>query len=271
MIVTGAGGNFGGVCARRLANEGANIALVDINTKNLPSLKKECESLGALQVEAYGVDVTKPEEVESMVMGVKNTFGAIHGLFNNAGYQGVFKSVDEYPTEDFDRVMRINVTGVFNVLKYTSKVMVEQGQGGSIVNTASCAGLGCPPCMIAYGTSKAAVCHMTKIAALDLAPHNIRVNSISPAFIGPDDGFMWKRQVQLQAESNPSGHSEYYYSNDEEVVAKQMKASVPLEHRLGKVEEVINPVLFLLSGESSYMTGVDLNISGGNVIGGARG
>jgi len=124
--------------------------------------------------------------------------------------------------------------------------------------------------MCAYGSSKAAVNHLSKISALDLAPHEIRVNSISPAFIGPEDGYMWNRQVDLQAKGNPTNFPEYYYSNDAKTVAKQMIGSVPLR-RAGDVEEVINSVLFLLSDESSYITGVDLNISGGNVLGGSRG
>ena len=178
--------------------------------------------------------------------------------------------MDQYSTEDFERVYKINVVGLFSALKYTSQVMIEQGNGGSIVNTASCAGLGCPTLMAAYGSSKAAVIQLSKIAAMDLAPHHIRVNSISPAFIGPEDGYMWLRQVQLQAENNPTNAPGYYYSNDTDTVAKQMVGSVPLR-RVGKVEEVVNAVLFLLSSESSYMTGVDLDISGGNVIGGSRG
>ncbi|CAK9100162.1 unnamed protein product [Durusdinium trenchii] len=76
--------------------------------------------------------------------------------------------------------------------------------------------------MPAYGTSKAAVMHLTKISALDLAPSNVRVNSVSPAFIGPEDGFMWRRQVELQAKANPTNAPERYYSNDPDEVAKQM-------------------------------------------------
>merc|ERR1719277_218905 len=204
-----------------------------------------------------------------MVAEVKAEFGRIDCLFNNAGYQGLFAPVDTYSFEDFDKVMKINVTGVFAVLKHVSKLMVEQ-KSGSIVNTASCAGLGCPTSMPAYGSSKAAVTHLTKIAALDLAPSGVRVNSVSPAYIGPEDGFMWKRQVELQAKTNPPGAPEFYFSDRPEKVAEQMVESVPLR-RLGTPEEVINTVMFLLSSESSYITGTDINVSGGNVLGGCRG
>ncbi|GAB5357686.1 hypothetical protein AAMO2058_000395700 [Amorphochlora amoebiformis] len=269
IIVTGAAGNFGGVAAKMLAAEGANVALVDMAVDKLPDVQKEVESYGVKAI-SVGMDLTDEKKVINMVNEVKAEMGQIHGLFNNAGYQGAFAPVDQYPTKDFEQVFKINVIGLFTVMKYTVQVMIENGQGGSVVNTASCAGLGCPTLMAAYGSSKAAVNHLSKIAAIDLAPHNIRVNSISPAYIGPEDGFMWLRQVDLQAKGNPTNAEEYYFSNDSDTVAKQMIGSVPLR-RAGTVEEVINGALFLLSDEASYMTGVDLNISGGNVIGGTRG
>uniref|UniRef100_A0A7S2XFY2 Uncharacterized protein n=1 Tax=Lotharella oceanica TaxID=641309 RepID=A0A7S2XFY2_9EUKA len=269
IIVTGAAGNFGGVCAKMLAAEGANIALVDLAVDKLPAVQEEVEGYG-VKARCFGMDLTDDTKVKNMVAEVKAEFGTIEGLFNNAGYQGAFAPVDQYPTDDFEMVFKINVVGLFSTLKYTAQVMIDQGNGGSIVNTASCAGLGCPTLMAAYGSSKAAVIHLSKISAIDLAPHNIRINSISPAYIGPEDGYMWNRQVTLQAENNPTNAPEYYFSNDNDTVAKQMIGSVPLR-RAGEVEEVINAALFLLSDESSYMTGVDLDISGGNVIGGARG
>jgi len=268
-VITGAAGNFGAVCARMMAAEGAKLALVDLVEDKLQAVAAEVRETYKVPVKAFALDVTKDADVEKTVAEIKKEFGHIDCLFNNAGYQGLFAPVDDYSAEDFDKVLKINVTGVFSMLKYVSKVMIQQ-KGGSIVNTASCAGLGCPTAMPAYGTSKAAVMHLTKISALDLAPSNVRVNSVSPAFIGPEDGFMWRRQVELQAKANPTDAPERYYSNDPDTVAKQMLESVPLR-RLGTPEEVIQTVMFLLSEESSYITGTDINISGGNVLGGARG
>ncbi len=264
MIVTGAGGNFGGVAARMLAAEGANVALVDIAEDKLPGVQSDVESYGGKAI-TVGMDLTDDAAVKNMVQRVEGEFGTIDGLFNNAGYQGVFEPVDNYPTEDFEKVYKINVVGLFSVLRYVSESMVRNKVQGSIVNTASCAGLGAPTLMCAYGSSKAATNHLSKIAAVDLAPHGIRVNSVSPAFIGPEDGYMWLRQVDLQAKGNPTNSPEFYYANDNDTVAKQMIGSVALR-RAGDVEEVINSVLFLLSDESSYITGCDLNISGGNVM-----
>ena len=143
------------------------------------------------------------------------------------------------------------------MLKTISNIMSKQEpRGGSIVNTASMAGIAAPPNMIAYSASKAAVKHMTVIAAKDLAPFDIRVNSISPAYIGP--GFMWTRQVELQAKAGS-----VYFSEDPEQVASQMVDSVPMR-RYGSINEVIGPVLFLLSDDSSYLTGIDIKITGGD-------
>ena len=152
--------------------------------------------------------------------------------------------------------MDINVIGAFIILKTISKIMSKQiPRGGSIVNTASMAGIDAPPNMIAYSSSKAAVKHMTVIAAKDLAPFDIRVNSISPAYIGP--GFMWKRQVELQAKAGS-----IYFNEDPQQVATQMVDSVPMK-RYGSIDEVISPVLFLLSDDASYLTGIDVKITGG--------
>jgi NAD(P)-dependent dehydrogenase (short-subunit alcohol dehydrogenase family) len=270
IIVTGAAGNFGGICAKMLAAEGANLAIADIAVDKLQDLQAEISKDYGVKVVPFGMDLTDEAKVKAMVMDSAAEFGTIDGLFNNAGYQGAFEPIDQYPMEDFQNVYKINVFGLFATLKYTSQVMIEKGTAGSIVNTASCAGLGVPTLMGAYGSSKAAVIHLSKISALDLAPHGIRVNSISPAYIGPEDGFMWKRQVDLQAKGNVTNHPEYYFSNDAETVEKQMIGSIP-HRRAGTVEEVINAALFLLGDESSYMTGIDLNISGGNVLGGGRG
>ncbi|MGI9666760.1 MAG: SDR family NAD(P)-dependent oxidoreductase, partial [Acidimicrobiia bacterium] len=157
--------------------------------------------------------------------------------------------------EDIERVLNVNVAGVANVLQSAARTLRANKRGGSIVNTASMAGVGGAPNMLAYAASKGAVISLTKSAALDLAPFGIRVNAISPAFIGP--GEMWDRQVQMQAEVTSP-----YYADDPAVVAQQMVDLVPLG-RLGSVDEVAAAVVWLLSDESSYITGVNIPVSGG--------
>ena len=146
--------------------------------------------------------------------------------------------------------------GAFVVLSAVSAAMVEAGVPGSIVSSASMAGVTGAPNMSAYSASKAAVIGLTKSAAKDLAPAGIRVNAVSPAFIGP--GRMWDNQVASQA-ATPSP----YYPDDPSDVADQMIRMVPMG-RYGSTDEVARVVAFLLSDEASYLTGVNIEISGGS-------
>ena len=186
IIITGGGGNIGRAVALRFAKEGANVAIFDLQicADRLQQIVEEINNEGGKGF-AVICDVTSNDDVISSVQKTLKKFSKIDFLFNNAGYQGLFMQTENYPIDDFKKVMEINVIGVFNILTEVSKQMKERGKGGAIVNTASEAGVSSPPNMIAYATSKAAVIHMTKIAGKDLAPFNIRVNSISPAFIGP--------------------------------------------------------------------------------------
>ena len=147
--------------------------------------------------------------------------------------------------------------GLLAVLAAVSRQMIEHGGGGSIVNLASMAGVSGAPNMPAYSASKAAVIGLTKAAAKDLAPAGIRVNAVSPAFIGP--GRMWDTQVAQQADAGSQ-----YYATDPDAVAAQMIGMVPLR-RYGSTDEVARVVAFLLSDEASYVTGVNLEVSGGSV------
>merc|ERR1712187_1039351 len=193
-------------------------------------------------------------EVEGAVQASEAAFGKITHLWNNAGYQGLVKPTDEYPTSDFQRVQDINVTGAFRVIHFVSRSMKQTG-GGVIVNTASVAGLRGTPAMPAYVASKAAIQALTMTVAKDLAPFNIRVNAVSPALIGP--GFMWDRQNQLHAESGSP-----YFSRDPVVVAQNKIGGVPMK-RLGSIDEVVKAVVFLMSEDSSYCTGTNLIVDGG--------
>src|SRR5206468_12137818 len=177
--------------------------------------------------------------------------GPLGGLVNNAGYQGVFTSVDRYPLEDARRVLEVNVLGVMTVLAAAARAMT----GGAIVNIASMAGVSGAPNMPAYSASKAAVIGLTKSAAKDLAPHGIRVNAVSPGFIGP--GKMWETQVGRQAAVDSP-----YYADDPAAVARQMIELVPLR-RYGSPGEVAAVAAFLLSDAASYVTGVNIEVSGG--------
>ena len=255
-LVTGAGGDIGATVAVLLAQSGARVVLTDLDA-SVDSTADACAAANpGLEPIVVRCDVTSEDEVGRAVDEIGAAGIVADLLFNNAGIQGSFDNVVDQDASGFRRVLDTNVTGVFLVLRGFARALLSTGRPGAVVNTASMAQGGAPN-MAAYSASKAAVVALTKTAAKDLAPASIRVNSVSPAFIGP--GAMWDRQVALQAET-PS----QYFSDEPDEVAAQMIGSVPLR-RYGSLDEVAAAVLFLLSDESSYITGFDLQVSGGAV------
>jgi NAD(P)-dependent dehydrogenase (short-subunit alcohol dehydrogenase family) len=251
VLVTGAAGDIGAAIAEVLAQRGYRLALADhpSSEAKLGETVDACRLVGA-EADAVTFDVTDEVAVNAAV----SALGPLDGLVNNAGYQGLFTAVDAYPVDDARRVLEVNVLGAMAVLTAVGRTMTD---GGSIVNIASMAGVSGAPNMPAYSASKAAVVGLTKSAAKDLAPRGIRVNAVSPAFIGP--GRMWETQVAQQASAGSQ-----YYATDPEEVAAQMIEMVPLR-RYGSVREVATVVAFLLSDDASYVTGVNLEVSGGSL------
>jgi NAD(P)-dependent dehydrogenase (short-subunit alcohol dehydrogenase family) len=245
VLVTGAAGDIGSAIAEELAQRGCALALAD-HPDATERLGPLCDRLGA---ERLTFDLTDEAAVASAV----KSLGTLGGLVNSAGYQGAFAAVDGYPLDDARRVLEINVLGVLTVLSIVARSMAD---GGAIVNLASMAGVTGAPNMPAYSASKAAVIGLTKAAAKDLAPRGIRVNAVSPAFIGP--GRMWETQVARQAEAGSQ-----YYAADPTAVAEQMIGMVPLR-RYGSPHEVASVVGFLLSADASYVTGINVEVSGGS-------
>lgn len=184
IIITGAGGNFGRSGCLFFLRRGARIAALDLDEHSLnetiSDLEKELKlnddstmSAGIIRIKGYTCDVTKPDNVDSVISSLANDFGSIDMLWNNAGYQGQIKPTLDYDPSDFARVMNINVTGMFIVLQSVAKQMSKQKADGdavishpySIVNTASVAGLRGTPAMVAYSSSKAAILAMTVSSA----------------------------------------------------------------------------------------------------------
>lgn len=253
VMITGGAGDIGRATARRFARDGARVALLDVAEEGLREARDDLTRAGA-DILAVHCDVTDRRRVQEAFDTVVDHFGRVHVVFNNAGYQGVFSPADAYPADDFERVMGVNVLGMYHVLSVAAAHMRRSG-GGAIVNTASHAGVRGPPNMLAYGASKFAVVGMTQTAAKDLAPYGIRVNAISPALIGP--GMMWDRQTELQAATGTQ-----YFAPDPQRVQHDLIASVPLR-RLGTLDEVANVVAWLASDESSYLTGFNVEVTGG--------
>jgi NAD(P)-dependent dehydrogenase (short-subunit alcohol dehydrogenase family) len=253
-LVTGAAGDIGAAIAVLLASRGGDVVLAD-HPSVAPALAgtaERCTRAGARAARTASFDVTDAAAVEAAI----GEIGDLDGLVNSAGYQGAFAPIERYPLADARRVFEVNVLGLMTVLAAAGRTMITAGRGGAIVNVASMAGVSGAPNMSAYSASKAAVIGLTKAAAKDLAPAGIRVNAVSPAFIGP--GRMWETQVARQAEAGSQ-----YYARDPAAVAEQMIGMVPLR-RYGSVDEVARVVAFLLSDDASYVTGVNVEVAGGS-------
>ena len=256
-LLTGAAGDLGRACAVRLATNGASVIAADLPrvAAALQETVALCRAASDAIHTAVAFDVTATDEVEEAVGRIIEEVGTPTILVNCAGYQGLFEPAQSYPASDTARVMAVNVTGLMDLTRAVTSMMIDAEAAGAVINLASHAGIGGPPNMPAYAASKGAVIGYTKAAARDLAPFGIRVNAVSPAFIGP--GEMWDRQVDQQA-----GTPSQYYSNDPATVAQEMIAQVPLR-RLGTLEEVAATVAWLASDDSSYITGENIGVTGG--------
>lgn len=239
-LITGGGGGIGRATALAFARAGAKIAVADIaETPGRKTVELIQQAGGTAMF--VKVDVTDPAEVESMVKETVAAYGSLDCAFNNAGIEEEHMRLADCPEATFDRVMGINVKGVWLCLKYELAQMLKQG-GGAIVNTASIAGLNGAAKMAAYSASKHAVIGLTKSAAVEYARKNIRVNAVCPAVIRTE---MYERA--LAADPN---------------IAKRVIDMHPVG-RLGEVEEVAAAVLWLSSPAASFITGYPLAVDGG--------
>jgi NAD(P)-dependent dehydrogenase (short-subunit alcohol dehydrogenase family) len=254
VLITGAAGDIGGAIAEELTRAGWSLVLADQphTAAALARRAEGCRAAGA-DVATVTFDVTDERSATDAI----SVLGRLGGVVNSAGYQGVFAPIERYPLDDARRVVEVNVLGIMTVLAVVARAMVADGQGGAIVNVASMAGVSGAPNMPAYSASKAAVIGLTKAAAKDLGAAGVRVNAVSPGFIGP--GTMWQTQVAEQAAVDSQ-----YYADDPVAVARQMVELVPLR-RYGSTQEVANVVAFLLSEAASYVNGVNIEISGGGI------
>ena len=202
VIVTGAAGGIGRAAVLRFAAEGAAVVAVDLDDGGLARIVAAVEAAGGT-AHAVRADVTRSDDVKAYVQAAMDRFGGVDVLFNNAGTEGVVAPLEDYPEETFDRVMAVNVKGVWLGMRHVAGVMRARG-GGAIVNASSGAGLRGTPELIAYGASKHAVIGMTATAAIELAPAGIRCERRLPRARGhPDAGGHRGRQVPRRSGSVP--------------------------------------------------------------------
>ena len=241
VIITGGTGSIGKTTAKLFLANGAKIMLVDQDEK---SLKEAVEAIGSKEVIYCVADVTKSSDVEHYAKEASRLLGKIDVFFNNAGIEGVVKPVIEYPEDIFDKVIAVNVKGVWLGNKYLIPFMKD---GGSIIISSSVSGLAGTPDVSAYVTSKHAVIGIMRNLALELAPRKIRVNTINPA---PVNNRMMR---SLEEGFAPSQGKE---------AKKGFEQTIPLG-RYAEPEEIAKLVLFLASDDSQYITGTTQVIDGG--------
>lgn len=245
VVITGAAGVIGKATANLFAEEGAKLVLVDLNMNALQDVAKNL-SLDSNQYLLVKANVKKEEDVENYINKTVNNFGRIDVLFNNAGIEGDVTDIKDTTVANMANVLDVNVIGVFLGLKYALRQMFKQGYG-SIINTASDAGVSSASGLGAYVASKHAVIGLTKTAALECGDSGVRVNAICPASINS----RLMRSLEEGTE-NPEQAREIY------------KSKIPMK-RYGEPEEVGQVVLFLASDRSSFVTGAHYNVDGGRL------
>ena len=247
-VITGAGSGIGRASALAFAEEGACVLAADVRSTSAEDTARQVQASGA-SGDAIGVDVTRADQVEWMVQRAVERFGRIDVLFNNAGLPQAFTPFEQSTDELFDRIMDVNMRGVFHGCRAAIPRMKAQG-GGVILNTASTAGIRPRPGLAVYNASKAAVISLTRTLAVELAPHHIRVVSICPvatdtpmlpSFIGVEQGA------------------------DEAEGRRRFISTIPWG-RLNRPEDIARAAVFLASADAEMITGTAFEIDGGRDV-----
>ena len=251
-LITGGGGGIGRATALAFAKAGAKVVVVDRDAAAGEATAGIIKQQGG-EARFIAADVTKSADVANYVAATLDAYGKIDCFFNNAGIEGKVAHTADYDEAMFDQVIGVNVKGVFLGLRHVLPVLLKQ-KSGSVVNTASVAGLVATPGMPAYVASKHAVIGLTKTAAGEVARQGVRVNAVCP---GPVDTRMIH---SLEAQLNPS---------DPASISRRYQSAIPMG-RYVTPEEIANTVLFLCSNAASAITGAQYVIDGGRTaVGGA--
>ena len=242
-LITGAGSGMGRAAAILFAAEGAKVAAIDINEAQARETADEIAKKGGSAL-AIRADVSKSEDVRRMVEETVAKFGALNVVYNNAGIEGDSAFLSNMTEDQFDRVIAINLRGVFLGMKYSLPHLIKAG-GGSIINQASIAGMVGVRGGAGYCASKAGVISMTRVAALEYGRYNIRVNSICPGAIETP----MAQRIRQGAPPNPKAIQR-----------------ISVLGRMAEADEIAKVALFLASDDSSFATGAPFVIDGGWTI-----
>jgi NAD(P)-dependent dehydrogenase (short-subunit alcohol dehydrogenase family) len=241
ILVTGGSTGIGRATSTILAREGASVVIADLQDAEGEKTVALVKAAGG-HAEYHHVDVGSVEQVSALVAGIAKDHGRLDGAFNNAGIEGPTAKIFDYSLDEWQRVLQVNLTGVFICMKCEIEQMKKQNSGGSIVSTASAAGLIGIPGASAYNSAKHGVVGLTKTAALEYASRNIRFNAVCPGFIETP---MLNRVTEASVKIRDS-----------------LIATVPMK-RVAQPSEIGEAVAWLLSDRSSYVTGVALPVDGG--------
>ena len=241
-LVTGAGSGIGRASALTFAREGAKVAVSDVVVEGGQETVRLIQEAGG-EARFFAADVSKAAQVEKLIQDVVAAYGRLDCAHNNAGIEGALANTEEYPEDQWEKVIAINLKGVWLCMKYQIPQMLAQG-GGSIVNTASGAGLIGVAGMSAYVASKHGVVGLSKTAALEYAKSNIRVNSVCP-------GLIQTPMVERITGNSPQ-------------MGEALVASEPIG-RVGQPQEIAESVVWLCSESASFVTGHAMSVDGGFV------
>jgi len=241
VLITGAGGGMGEAGARLFAKEGYNVVVVDVNGDNAKLVADKLVQDGYSAI-SIACDVSNETEVETMVQKAVDTYGSLDAAYNNAGILHNYTPSVDLSTETFDRVINVNLKGVWLCMKYELKQMLKQGKG-AIVNTSSAAGIVGIPGLTAYGASKHGVIGLTKCVGTEYVTKGIRVNAICP---GGVDTPMTRNMPQ-----------------DDSRTPQEIAQAFGPSQRMAAPEEIAAMALWLCSDAASYVTGQAIAVDGG--------